>query len=312
MKKTLFLMVSLILLPPLLPAADAPKKLLVVSTTAAFRHSSIPTGEKILEQLSKESGEFTVDYLRQPEIGRQPVAPRQPILRTNVTEADQEAFKAAQVKYQEAMAKWVESFRPALEKLSPDSLKNYDGVVFLSTSGNLPIPDREGFLNWIRSGKAFIGIHAASDTFHGWTGFREMLGAEFDHHDAQLAVEYLNVDPSHPATAHLPKVWPVVQEEVYQFKLYDPAKVHELLVLDKKPDRTHAPGHYAVAWCHDYGKGKAFYTAIGHREDIWDTDPNIKDRKNSVEFAKAFQAHLLGGIEWALGLKPGDATPQAK
>ena len=85
MKKTLLLMVSLIGLPLLLPAADAPKKLLVVTTTAAFRHASIPTGEKILGQLAKESGEFTVDYLRQPEIAKPPVAPKQPTLKTNAT-----------------------------------------------------------------------------------------------------------------------------------------------------------------------------------------------------------------------------------
>ena len=49
--------------------------------------------------------------------------------------------------------------------------------------------------------------------------------------------------------------------------------------------------------------GRIFYTSLGHREDIWDTDPSLKDRKNSVEISKAYQAHVLGGIEWALGLK---------
>jgi len=74
------------------------------------------------------------------------------------------------------------------------------------------------------------------------------------------------------------------------------------LILEKHPE-TGAPGHYGVCWCKDYGAGKVFYTSIGHREDIWDADPNMKDRKNSVEIAKAYQAHVLGGIEWALGLK---------
>jgi type 1 glutamine amidotransferase len=131
-----------------------------------------------------------------------------------------------------------------------------------------------------------------------------MIGGEFDHHDAQLDVEVLNQDPKHPATAHLPQTWPIPQEEVYQFKNYDASKVHELLTMDKRPSKNNrTPGHYPVAWCKDYGKGKVFYTSLGHREDIWDTDPNIKDRKNPVELSKAYQAHLLGGIEWALGLK---------
>jgi hypothetical protein len=49
-----------------------------------------------------------------------------------------------------------------LQKLSPESLKNYDGVMFMSTTGDLPIPDKQGFLDWIKAGHAFIGIHAAA------------------------------------------------------------------------------------------------------------------------------------------------------
>ena len=48
------------------PAADAPKKVLVVSVTYGFRHSSIATAEKIIARLGKESGAFTVDYVSQP------------------------------------------------------------------------------------------------------------------------------------------------------------------------------------------------------------------------------------------------------
>ena len=65
-----------------------------------------------------------------------------------------------------------------------------------------------------------------------------MLGGEFDHHGAQLGVECLNQDPQHPATASLGKTWTITQEEMYQFKNYDPAKVHDLLSLDKKPRDT--------------------------------------------------------------------------
>ncbi len=93
--------------------------------------------------------------------------------------------------------------KAALQKLSPETLKNYDGVVFASTTGDLPIPDKQGFLDWIKAGHAFIGIHAASDTFHGWPGYIEMLGGEFEHHGPQLSVECLNEDPQHPANAAL-------------------------------------------------------------------------------------------------------------
>lgn len=269
----------------------APKKLLAVSTTTGFRHSSIETAERVLEELGKSSGEFTVDFVRQPE-GK----PRD--LKRDASEEEKAAHKTAE-------DRWEEKLKTALEKLSPESLKNYDGVVFVSTTGDLPIPDKQGFLDWIKAGHAFIGMHAASDTFHGWPEFIEMIGGEFAHHGQQVSVDCINVDPSNPATAHLPKVWTIQQEEMYQFKNYDAAKVHDLLTLDKKPEKPFPAGHYPVSWCKDYGQGKVFYTSLGHREDIWDTDPNLRDRKNSVEISKAYQQHVLGGIEWALGLKTG-------
>lgn len=267
--------------------ASAPKRLLVVTTTTGFRHSSIPTAEKVLEQLGVQSGEFTVDFVHQP--------PGKPDgLKAGATEEQKAVFKTAE-------DQWDASLKLALQKLSPESLKNYDGVVFASTTGNLPIPDPQGFLDWIKAGHAFIGIHAASDTFHDWPAFIDMLGGEFKHHGRQVSVDCLNQDPKNPATASLPATWTISQEEIYQFQNYDPAKVHDLLILDKHPENG-APGHFPVSWCKPYGSGRVFFTSLGHREDIWDTDPTIKDRRNSPEISKAYQAHVLGGIEWALKL----------
>lgn len=286
--KKLFALLAVVLTATLLQAA--PKKLLVVTTTTGFRHASIPTLEKVLSQLAKDSGEFTVDFVEQPSGHATTGFPAK--LKPDASDADKAAFNAAE-------AAWNEKLKTVLQKLSPENLKNYDGVIFASTTGDLPIPDPQGFLDWIKAGHAFIGIHAASDTFHGWPGYSDMLGGEFAHHGAQVSVECLNQDPSNPATAALPKTWTISQEEIYQFKNYDPAKVHDLLIMDQHPE-TRAPGHYGVSWCKNYGQGRVFYTSLGHREDIIDTDPNIKDRKNSVEISKAYQAHLLGGIKWAL------------
>lgn len=249
------------------PLYAEPKKLLVVTTTTGFRHSSIPTLENMIARLGKDSGAYTVDYIHQPAAG--------------------------------------ETMEGVLKKMSADSLKNYDGVVFASTTGHLPLPDPEGFLNWIKAGHAFIGIHAASDTFHDWPGFIEMLGGEFATHGAQVGVECLNEDPQHPANKDLGKTWKIDQEEIYEIKNYDPKKVHDLLILDKHP-QNHKDGHFPVSWSKTYGKGKVFYTTLGHREDIIDDDPNLPDRKNPVETSKAYQKHILGGIEWALGLKKGE------
>jgi type 1 glutamine amidotransferase len=266
----------------------APEKILVVATTMNFRHSSIPTSEKTLADLAKESGAFTVDFIHQPE--GKPAA-----LKKDASEEEKAAFKTAQTQ-------WEEKLKQALQKLSPESLKNYDGVIFDNTTGDLPIPDKQGFLDWIKAGHAFIGIHAASGGFHGWPDFIAMLGGGFENHGGQVSVECLNEDPQHPATAHLGKTWTISQEEIFRFNHYDPAKVHDLLILDKHPE-NHSPGHFPVSWCKKYGQGRVFYTSLGHREDLWDADPGLKDRKNSVAISKAYQAHILGGIEWALGLK---------
>jgi type 1 glutamine amidotransferase len=302
------------------PAADAPapKRLLVVTVTTGFRHSSIPTGERILAMLGQTSGAYTVDYVHQPE--RPPAMPRKPATPPITASPEaQAAYKSALDKYTADAAAaaqaaaspggWNDRVKQALEKLSPENLKNYDGVVFCSTTGDLPIPDREGFLNWIREGHAFIGIHAASDTFHHWPEYLDMLGGEFMKHGKQIGVQVNNLDPKNPADAALPPVWAIKQEEIYNFKDYDPAKVHQLLALGISPLDGSA-GNFPISWCKMYGKGRVFYTALGHREDIWDADPKLPGRINPPEVAEKFQAFLLGGIKWALDLEPGEPLPQ--
>ena len=243
----------------------APKKVLVVTVTKGFRHSSIPTAEKVLGELAKKSGAFDVDYVRTDE----------------------------------EMA----------EKMTIASLKKYDGVIFANTTGELPLPDKQGFLDWIKSGKAFIGMHSASDTFHPFPPYIEMLGGEFKEHHAQAEVDCINQDPKHPACRNFGPAFHL-KDEIYLLKNFDRNTVHGLLALDKHPnDKT--PGDYPIAWAKLYGKGRVFYTSLGHREDVWDPNtPESFKRENPKEVSEAYQKHILGGIKWALGLEKGDAKPQ--
>src|SRR5215475_9510003 len=147
-------------------AQAAPKKLLVVTVTRGFHHSSIPTAEKVLGELAQKSGDFTVDY--------------------------------------------VHDDAEMAEKMTPAALKNYDGVIFANTTGDLPLPDKQGFLDWIKSGKAFIGMHSATDTFRGHKGldpYIEMIGGEFTNHHAQAEVDCINQDAKNPACKSLPPSW---------------------------------------------------------------------------------------------------------
>lgn len=239
-----------------LAQAQAPKKLLVVTVTKGFRHSSIETAEKVLADLGAKSGAFTVDL----------------------------------VKTDEDMA----------VKMTAAALKAYDGFVFANTTGALPLPDKVAFLNEIKAGKAFIGMHAASDTFHANNGvdpFLEMLGGEFQGHGAQVGVECLVKDKTHPSCKHLGESYCIQQEEIYLLKNYDSKKVRDLLILDKHPNNKKQLGHFPVTWCKAYGQGKVFYTTLGHREDVWENE--------------LYRKHILGGVKWALGLEPGESAPLA-
>lgn len=250
--------------------AQTPKKLLVVTVTKGFRHSSIPTAEKVLGELAQKDGSFTVDYVRN----------------------DQEMT----------------------EKMTADALKKYDGVIFANTTGDLPLPDKQAFLDWIKSGRAFIGMHSATDTFRGHKPldpYVEMIGGEFKTHGAQAEVECINQDAQHPACRHLGSTYKL-KDEIYILNGFERGKVHGLLTLDKHPNEK-TPGDYPIAWCKEYGKGRVFYTSLGHREDVWDANtPASLKRENAVEVSEAYQRHILGGIKWALGLEKGDAKPQTK
>jgi uncharacterized protein len=292
-------------------AAQTPRKILVVTTTLGFRHSSIPIAEKVLGRLAQQSGAFTVDYAQQPTLTvKEPQKPK--ALKDDAPEEARQKHKEAQakweaenVRFQAAQAVFLEDMKKTLERLSPENLKNYDGVVFANTTGDLPIPDRDGFLAWLKSGKAFVGMHSCSDTFHGWPAFIKMLGGEFQGHGAQAGVECLNQDPKHPANLHLPNGWKINQEEIYLMRNYDLEKCnHDLLVLDKHPNKPEQSGRFPISWSKEYGQGRVFYTSLGHREDVWDetwTEGNGK-RANTPEMALAYQQHILGGLKWALGL----------
>jgi uncharacterized protein len=187
---------------------------------------------------------------------------------------------------------YVRTDEEMAQKMTAAALQTYDGVLFGNTTGDLPLPDKEAFLEWIAEGHGFIGVHSATDTFHSFPPYIEMIGGEFLTHGPQVNV-FCNVeDKTFPATRMLGGMR-MVFDEIYQFKNYDRNKVHPLLGLTRHPNNG-TPGYYPIAWCKMYEKGRVFYTALGHRPDVWK--------------APWYQLHVLGGIRWALGLEKGDAS----
>lgn len=296
---------SLIAIVTAQAASPPPAKLLLVSVTTGFRHDSIPTGERVLEQIGRESGLFTLDFVRQPP-GQPvaPAAPRRPADSSGSEEvaAAQRGYEAELKAFEAKQERWMQDVAAALRPLHPDALRTagYDGVIFLSTSGDLPLPDKEGFMSWLAEGRAFIGIHGASTTLRGFPPFLKMLGADFMQHGPQVRVDILNQDPSHPACAHLPPAWSVY-EEIYEFRSFERDRVHGLLGMEQHPQNG-SPGDFPLAWTRVEGASRIFYTALGHRHDVWDVGQHPSERRmNPPETALAFQQHLLGGIRWALG-----------
>ncbi|MFM9196817.1 MAG: ThuA domain-containing protein, partial [Planctomycetia bacterium] len=173
---------ALVFVPPVsqpsAPAADtrqparadrepAAARLLAVTVTNGFRHGSINTAEGVLEELGRSSGLYHHDFLRMPA-GR-PAQPPAPKRAAGTGDDDwkkqEEAFKAAQETFRAADAVWQQGLKEQFAKaFAAEALAHFDGVIFASTTGELPLPDVAGFLAWIRSGKAFIGFHAATDT----------------------------------------------------------------------------------------------------------------------------------------------------
>ena len=279
-----------------------PARLLVVTVTKGFRHGSIETAEPVLEKLGREKGLFHVDFLRMPS--NRPPQPRRPRRGKNVTDEKwaqiESQFKEQQKVFQKADQPWQQVLQQKFAvAFSPESLAQFDGVVFVSTTGELPIPDLGAFLKWIQDGHAFIGIHAASDTLKSSDAYVEMIGGHFAGHPWTAKGEhgFVNHDPTHPVVKMFPERfrW---KDEIYQYgPRYKPENVRVLLSIDMAASTPKNPWHVPVSWVRDYGRGRVFYTNLGHNDETWSDD--------------AFQKHLTEGTAWALGRfdAPSKANP---
>ncbi len=173
------------------------------------------------------------------------------------------------------------------------SLKQFDAVIFYTT-GELPISDeqKQDFMAFIKSGKGFVGIHSATDTFYKWAEYGEMIGGYFDQHPWHQEVNVKVEDTKHPATKHLGASFKIT-DEIYQHKNFSRQNVHVLLSLDAssvdltKPNVHRTDKDFALAWMRNFGKGRVFYTALGHRPEVWNDE--------------RFQKLLIGAIKWATG-----------
>jgi uncharacterized protein len=248
------------------------RKVLIFAKTNGFRHASIPTGKLALAEMGKKTGAFEA-----------------------VVSDD-------------------------LANFEEDALKTFDAVCFLNTTGSLFMPHPEqlktmsddekkaaqetserlqgNFMNFVRNGGGFIGIHSATDTFYDWKEYGEMINGYFDGHPWGAGTPVsIKVEPSqeaNPLVAMFEGQNVEFPEEIYQLKApYDSKSVQMLLRLDtEKTDMTlkginRTDKDFGVAWVRNWGKGRMFYCSLGHNNEMYWHPKVIR--------------HYLAGIQWALG-----------
>src|SRR6266536_1002614 len=217
---------------------------------------------------------------------------------------------------------WEFVFSKDGSRFSKDYLAQFDCLLFYTT-GNLCAPGTDGqppmtpegkqaLFDYVRGGKGFVGTHSASDTFH--TGgesqkgpdrylnhgdqadaYARFLGGEFIKHGAQQPAKNTVTDPKFPGFENAGADFSL-NEEWYSLKDFAP-DIHVLTVIDapKMKGGEYQRPPYPTTWARREGKGRVWYTAMGHREDVW-TNP-------------IFQEVLVGGIKWALGEANAEVPP---
>jgi hypothetical protein len=246
-----------------------------------------------------------------------------------IKRADGKMSKAEKILFDIGKSNNIEfTFTKDGSMFTPENIAKFDAFFFYTTgdlteSGadhNPPMTKEEkaAFLEAIHNGKGFIGTHSATDTFHSPGGkepgdaarhgndgdnidpYIKMIGGEFIIHGSQQRARQICVDKNFPGMTDVPDDFGPL-EEWYSLKDFAP-NLHVLLVQDTSQmvktggnrvayDRP----NYPSTWAHMYGKGRVFYTSMGHRDDIW-TNP-------------IFQQVLIGGMNWALGNVDADVTP---
>ena len=174
-------------------------------------------------------------------------------------------------------------------KINATNLKQYAAVVFLNTTGDIFNEQQEkAFQQYIRSGGGFVGVHAATDTEFDWPWYGKLAGAYFVKHPAQQVAELHVLNRKTISTAHLPEVWKR-KDEWYNFKDIS-TDLNILININENSYNGGSNGaNHPMAWYHDFEGGRSFYTGLGHTEESY-TDP-------------LFLKHLLGGIQYAMGVK---------
>jgi uncharacterized protein len=203
----------------------------------------------------------------------------------------------------------IVSARPLMTDGKPasggPSLANVDAIFFLGHREiQLDAQQKADLLTFVKDqGKGFVAAHTALTAFESWPEFLDLLGARYDGHPWNTAAgSVINEDSSFPATRHFAPAF-AFTDEFYRPKEYSRDRIRVLLRLDvsKMPpiqDAPRADADFPLAWAKMYGKGRVFYSSLGHAASTWD-NPDV--------YHMYFEA-----LKWSLGMTDADVTPRPK
>lgn len=181
-----------------------------------------------------------------------------------------------------------------------DSLRQFDVVVFLLTSGSIfSDAHKVAFQGYVQEGGAVVGVHSAIDTNKDWPFFTDMLGVEFVGHPNIQWARINTVAKEHPTAKFLPETWETL-DEYYNFAT--PLQVDDKKILLAVDGTSYEGGLHSdihpMSWTKRYlsSGARIWVTALGHADEMY---------SSYERHARLFQEHLALGVEWAAN---GSAT----
>ena len=168
-----------------------------------------------------------------------------------------------------------------MSEFSTGNLERYAAVMFY-TNGEIPMSgvQKTALLNFIRSGRGFLGVHSATDTFYTWPDYLDLIGGYFNGHPWHQVVTIEVADAADPLVAFLGNSLQL-NDEIYQISDFDYRGSRVLLRLDQTSvDLSKTGVHqrfygWPLAWKRFFGEGRVFYSALGHEASVWQ-DPRYQ------------------------------------